>query len=174
MRDTGELYYRHNQLHNRLTYMNTSTGIAVAAAVAVALIFLFFGSSLFSLFSPNTTVLMPEQQAPQNPGTLQMTDTVVGTGAEAQVGSTVTVNYVGMFQDGTVFDASANHGQPYTFVLGQGAVIAGWDQGLIGMKAGGKRLLSIPPELGYGPNDYGPIPGNSTLIFEVEMVQVQN
>lgn len=157
--------------------MKTSTGIAVALAVIVALVFLFLGSSAFSLFGSEST---PQEQA-QGTNTmdatateLQITDTVVGTGATAENGKTVTVEYVGRFQDGTVFDASANHSPDgFSFPLGQGRVIAGWEQGLLGMKEGGTRTLVIPPALGYGPNDYGPIPGNSTLIFEVKLLKVQ-
>ena len=94
-------------------------------------------------------------------------------GAVAINGSLVTVNYVGKFQNGTVFDSSASHGQPFQFVLGEGQVIKGWDQGVVGMKVGEKKTLIVPPELGYGPNDYGPIPGNSTLIFEVELLAIK-
>ena len=99
-------------------------------------------------------------------------DQVVGTGAEAAVGNTVSVNYTGKLQNGTVFDTSVGKA-PIEFPLGGGYVIPGWDQGLVGMKVGGKRLLIIPPSLGYGSQDYGPIPGNSTLIFEVELVGVK-
>jgi FKBP-type peptidyl-prolyl cis-trans isomerase len=102
-----------------------------------------------------------------------ITDTVVGSGAEATPGKTVSVNYVGMLQDGTVFDASANHGSPITFTLGSGQVIPGWEQGIAGMKVGGKRHLVIPPDLGYGAQANGPIPANSTLVFDVELVAVQ-
>lgn len=102
-----------------------------------------------------------------------ITDTVVGTGAEAVPGAAVTVHYVGMFENGQVFDASAPRGQAFTFILGAGQVIQGWDQGVVGMKVGGKRTLVIPSDLAYGPNDYGPIPGGSTLVFEVELLDVQ-
>lgn len=150
--------------------MKTPTGIAIALAVAVSLVFLFFGPSVLNLFSFNTEPMT--QTSDQTPGTLGVSDTTVGTGAEAKVGDTVQVNYVGMLEDGTVFDASANHGGPYTFVLGAGTVIAGWDQGIVGMKEGGQRTLIIPPELGYGPNGYGPIPPNATILFQVELVKV--
>ena len=112
----------------------------------------------------------------QDNGQLQVTDEVVGTGTTAETGDTVTVNYVGSFTNGTVFDASANHPQTangFTFTLGAGNVIKGWDEGVVGMKEGGKRRLIVPPALGYGSNDYGPIPGNSTLVFEVELLKVQ-
>jgi peptidylprolyl isomerase/FKBP-type peptidyl-prolyl cis-trans isomerase FkpA len=102
------------------------------------------------------------------------TDAEVGTGATAEVGDTVTMQYVGMLTNGTVFDASANHGtEGFTFVLGAGAVIAGWDQGIVGMKEGGIRHLVIPPSQGYGAQVVGPIPANSTLIFDVQLVKVQ-
>lgn len=89
----------------------------------------------------------------------------------AQVGDTLSVKYTGKFANGKIFDATSQHGdKPIIFTLGIGQVIKGWDQGLIGMKVGEKRSLIIPPELGYGPNDYGPIPGNSTLYFDVELI----
>jgi FKBP-type peptidyl-prolyl cis-trans isomerase len=108
----------------------------------------------------------------QLPTTLTVTDEVVGTGPAAKAGDNVTVNYVGMLPDGTVFDASSKHGQSFSFPLGGGQVIPGWDQGLVGMKVGGKRKLIIPPDMAYGSRDLGVIPPNSTLIFEVELVKI--
>jgi FKBP-type peptidyl-prolyl cis-trans isomerase len=154
----------------------TGTGIAVALAVIVALGFLFLGPSLFAPLEPapleeaTVPALSPSDTSGEHS---MITDTVVGTGAEAVIGKKVTVNYVGMFEDGTVFDASERAGRPFTFTLGVDSVIQGWQQGLVGMKVGGKRHLVIPPELGYGPNDYGPIPGGSTLIFDVELLSVE-
>ncbi|HKB88470.1 MAG TPA: FKBP-type peptidyl-prolyl cis-trans isomerase [Patescibacteria group bacterium] len=100
-------------------------------------------------------------------------DEVVGTGAEAVAGKNITVNYVGTLLDGTKFDSSYDRNQPFSFDLGAGQVIQGWDQGFNGMKVGGKRKLTIPPSLGYGSMDQGPIPANSTLIFEVELLSVK-
>jgi hypothetical protein len=100
-------------------------------------------------------------------------DIVVGTGEEAVSGKIVSVNYKGQLTDGTEFDSSYKRNQPFSFTLGAGQVIAGWDQGVAGMKVGGKRKLTIPASLGYGSRDYGPIPGNSTLIFEVELLKVE-
>jgi peptidylprolyl isomerase len=121
--------------------------------------------------------LAPSAGAPQIPANvtqLMMDDQVVGTGAVAQAGDQVTVQYVGELTDGTVFDASANHGtQGFTFTLGAGQVIKGWDQGVAGMKVGGKRELVIPASLGYGAQATGPIPANSTLVFLVELINVQ-
>lgn len=114
---------------------------------------------------------MPQTQATS----LQIVDEVVGTGAEAVVGKEIMVNYVGTLTNGTKFDSSYNRNQPFKFVLGAGQVIAGWDQGFAGMKVGGKRKLTIPPELGYGSAGAGAsIPPNATLIFEVELLNVGN
>jgi FKBP-type peptidyl-prolyl cis-trans isomerase len=102
-----------------------------------------------------------------------MQDTVIGIGDEARIGDRIVVHYTGRLVDGTVFDSSLSRNEPFQFVLGAGQVIQGWEQGIVGMKVGGKRILSIPPELGYGMQDYGPIPGGSTLIFEVELLKVE-
>ncbi|MGC9968600.1 MAG: FKBP-type peptidyl-prolyl cis-trans isomerase [Minisyncoccia bacterium] len=104
---------------------------------------------------------------------LKIKDVVVGTGAEAKNGDSVTVNYVGTLDDGTKFDSSYDRKQPFTFTLGAGQVIQGWDLGVAGMKVGGKRDLTIPPELGYGANGYPPIiPANATLHFTVELLSI--
>ncbi len=96
-----------------------------------------------------------------------------GTGAEAKAGDRVTVHYTGTLSDGSKFDSSRDRGQPFSFTLGRGQVIAGWDQGLIGMKTGGQRTLSIPPEEGYGARGAGNvIPPNATLEFDVEMIRI--
>jgi len=104
---------------------------------------------------------------------LQIEDLVAGTGATAARGDTISVLYTGTFLDGRVFDASNLHGNvPFTFQLGAGQVIAGWDQGLVGMRVGGTRRLTIPPSLGYGSQQVGAIPPNSTLRFEVNLVAI--
>lgn len=104
---------------------------------------------------------------------LTMTTVKEGTGVGAVAGDTVTVNYTGMFTDGKVFDTSIGK-QPFSFQLGAHMVIAGWDEGVAGMKVGEKRHLVIPASLGYGPKDYGPIPGNSTLVFDVELLSIKH
>jgi FKBP-type peptidyl-prolyl cis-trans isomerase len=105
---------------------------------------------------------------------LQMEDLVVGTGPEAKKGQTVSVHYTGWLTDGKKFDSSKDHGQPFSFALGRGQVIQGWDDGVAGMKVGGKRKLTIPPEMGYGREGYpGAIPPNATLVFEVELLGVR-
>ena len=102
-------------------------------------------------------------------------DLVVGEGAEAQDYNKVVVNYTGSLADGSVFDSSLNPGrEPFTFTLGAGSVIKGWDLGVKGMKVGGKRKLIIPPELGYGDQGAGDvIPPGATLIFEVDLLEVE-
>lgn len=104
---------------------------------------------------------------------LQIRDIVTGTGEEAVPGATVTVHYTGWLMDGTKFDSSLDRGEPFSFPLGASRVIRGWDQGVEGMRVGGKRELIIPPELGYGARGAGGvIPPNSTLRFEVELLRV--
>ncbi|MBP7741294.1 MAG: FKBP-type peptidyl-prolyl cis-trans isomerase [Candidatus Pacebacteria bacterium] len=179
----------------------TGTGVAIALAVIVAVGLLFFGGNILAFISPKTategdpqfatttlptnstapTSMNPNDAAPQGaplptelPTTLTATDEVVGTGAVATAGTSVTVHYVGMLPDGTVFDSSKSHGQPFTFQLGAGQVIRGWDEGVAGMKVGGKRQLIIPPSMGYGSQGAGGvIPPNATLIFEVELLDVK-
>jgi len=97
----------------------------------------------------------------------------VGSGEEAQVGMVVSVHYTGKLEDGTVFDSSIPRGEPFSFTLGQGRVIKGWEQGILGMLVGETRVLTIPSELGYGANGAGElIPPDATLIFEVELLEV--
>lgn len=104
---------------------------------------------------------------------LQLEDLKVGTGAEAKAGQNVSVHYVGTLTDGSKFDSSRDRGSPFQFRLGAGQVIKGWDQGVAGMKVGGLRKLTIPPDMGYGARGFPPvIPGNSTLVFEVELLGV--
>jgi FKBP-type peptidyl-prolyl cis-trans isomerase len=100
-------------------------------------------------------------------------DVVVGTGAEVKTGDTVSVNYVGTLQNGTEFDNSYKRGEAFEFTVGEGRVIKGWDQGLLGMKVGGQRILIIPAEFAYGASQVGPIPANSTLVFAVELVSIK-
>jgi FKBP-type peptidyl-prolyl cis-trans isomerase len=106
-------------------------------------------------------------------GGLKYADIKVGDGAIAESGQPVTVHYTGWLVDGTKFDSSVDRGQPFKFTLGAGNVIRGWDEGVKGMRVGGKRKLTIPPDMGYGANGYPPvIPPNATLVFDVELLGV--
>jgi len=100
-------------------------------------------------------------------------DIVVGSGAEATSGATISVHYTGRLLNGTKFDSSLDRGAPFSFTLGVGQVIPGWDQGVQGMKVGGTRKLTIPSDLAYGETGQGPIPPNSPLLFEVELLAVE-
>lgn len=105
---------------------------------------------------------------------LVVRDEVVGTGPEAKSGDKVTVHYTGWLTDGTKFDSSLDRNRPFSFTLGANEVIAGWDQGVAGMKIGGKRKLTIPPDLGYGAAGAGDvIPANATLVFDVELLKIK-
>jgi len=119
-----------------------------------------------------------DNQVTEMPDGLKYTDTKIGDGATARAGNKVSVHYTGWLSDngakGKKFDSSFDRGQPLPFMLGAHQVIAGWEEGVSGMKVGGKRTLTIPPELGYGARGFGAvIPPNATLIFDVELVQVQ-
>ena len=109
-------------------------------------------------------------ETPTEPGIFRVEDIEVGSGAPAVAGDTLTVHYIGTFENGAVFDSSYARGEPITFRLGTGAVIRGWDQGLVGMRVGGKRRLTIPPDLAYGNQAQVGIPANSTLVFEIELI----
>ena len=121
----------------------------------------------------------PKVEVPKGgaaPTGLLYKDIKVGTGQEAAAGETVDVQYTGvLFKDGTKFDASWDRGgEPFSFSLGAGQVIPGWDQGIVGMQKGGRRLLVIPPDLGYGPQGSGPIPPDSTLVFVVDLDEIKS
>jgi FKBP-type peptidyl-prolyl cis-trans isomerase len=105
---------------------------------------------------------------------LKMEDLNIGDGAEAVAGKSVSVHYTGWLTNGTKFDSSVDRGQPFQFTLGARQVIEGWDRGVAGMKVGGKRKLTIPPEMGYGARGAGGvIPPNATLVFEVQLLAVR-
>jgi FKBP-type peptidyl-prolyl cis-trans isomerase len=128
------------------------------------------------LFMTSCSKSAPTQVS--GPGTttasgLQYWDVKAGAGAVAAPGKTVSVHYTGWLADGTKFDSSVDRHEPYQFMLGAQRVILGWDEGVAGMKVGGQRQLRIPPALGYGSRPNGPIPANSTLIFDVELLDVK-
>jgi FKBP-type peptidyl-prolyl cis-trans isomerase FkpA len=140
------------------------------SAAAAALI-------LVSLTAPSLAADGVSGKMSELPSGLKYTDTNVGTGAEAAKGHKVSVHYTGWLYNngakGAKFDSSLDRGQPFAFGLGAGQVIRGWDEGVAGMKVGGKRTLIIPPELGYGARGApGAIPPNATLMFDVELLKV--
>ena len=137
--------------------------------------------SLFALISLVACSAPAPQQTRGSVDQLTVVDSKVGTGAEAVAGMKVTVHYTGWLYDetagnkhGSQFDSSRDHGEPFSFVLGAGRVIDGWDQGVAGMRVGGKRTLLIPAALGYGARGAGDdIPPNASLVFDVELLDVQ-
>jgi FKBP-type peptidyl-prolyl cis-trans isomerase len=117
-------------------------------------------------------VKVAEEGTTTTPSGLQYRDDSVGTGPEAKAGDLVSVHYTGTLHDGKKFDSSRDRGDPFQFALGAGSVIKGWDEGVAGMKVGGRRTLIIPPELGYGSRGVGPIPPSSQLVFDVELLDI--
>ncbi len=144
--------------------MNTNKWIAVAVGIGLVA-FLLYGNTIMGIFK------QPATQNMQNTSGVAVEDLVVGQGATVEKGDTVSVHYVGTLTNGQVFDSSRDRNEPFTFTVGEGSVIKGWDEGLIGMKEGGTRRLTISPDFGYGDRAIGPIPPNSTLIFEIELLK---
>ena len=146
-----------------LSLCNALAGLAGFAAVALPLAGLAFAGNAGA----------PEAEWKKNASGLEIQELKLGEGAEAKAGATVDVHYTGWLLDGSKFDSSVDRGKPFSFHLGAGEVIRGWDEGVAGMKVGGKRKLRIPAELGYGARGAGGvIPGNATLIFDVELLGV--
>lgn len=122
----------------------------------------------------DTLLAMTDSDYVTTPSGLKYKDMVVGTGDSPKTGQMVTVHYTGTLTDGSKFDSSRDRGQPFSFPIGEGRVIKGWDEGVATMKMGGRRELVIPPELGYGARGAGGvIPPNATLIFDVELLSAQ-
>lgn len=158
---------------------NNGKGRAVAIALGVVILFLLIlGTSLgWFGFSGGETDYMNDREddVTQNenlPSGITIVEEEPGDGATAVPGKLITVHYTGTFEDGTVFDSSVQRGEPFVFLLGAGQVIEGWDRGVVGMQVGGTRTLRIAPEYAYGDMQNGPIPPNSTLIFEIELLDV--
>ena len=153
--------------------MNSKTvviGLGVVALVAL----IFVGRNLGNnSVNEQANISTAFQNMQTNPSGLQWKDVTVGTGTEVKTGSTVSVHYTGTLANGTKFDSSYDRGEPFIFTIGADQVIPGWEEGLLGMKMGGKRELVIPPALAYGSRDLGVIPSNSTLQFVVEVVVVK-
>jgi peptidylprolyl isomerase len=151
--------------------LNRNEWIAVFASVGL-MTYVFFSDPLVGLFSSNSTS-QDNQRVMNSQTSLESREVTVGTGEIAEPGDKITAHYVGVLPDGQVFDSSYERGSSVSFTLGVGQVIRGWDEGVQGMREGGKRQLKIYPEYGYGANAVGAIPPNSTLIFEVELIDVE-
>lgn len=154
------------------TSASSAASTATAKAAATATTSAAAAAAATTGNAPGIPALSAEVK--QTSSGLRYIDEVVGTGATAQRGQTVNVHYTGWLTTGQKFDSSRDRGQPFAFPLGAGRVITGWDEGVAGMKVGGKRRLIIPPALGYGAQGVpGAIPANSTLIFDVELLGAQ-
>jgi len=145
-----------------------------ARLFALFLIFAVLAIASGRAQTDNTSPTKVTGKAKKTSSGLEYWDITVGTGTTATSGKTVKVHYTGWLTDGKKFDSSVDRGQPFTFALGGGQVIKGWDEGVAGMKVGGKRQLRIPPDLGYGARGAGGgvIPPNAILIFDVELLDV--
>ena len=158
--------------------MNKTMLLIIIVGIAILGVFSYF---IFGLNSNNPSAPAKEQtKEPTNMNTspasaqgLKIEDLKVGTGSAVKSGDNIVINYKGTLTDGTKFDSSYDRGQPFETQIGVGQVIKGWDEGVVGMKVGGKRKLTIPPSMGYGNQAAGSIPPNSTLIFEVELVGIK-
>lgn len=158
--------------------MNTkSTIIGIITVLVIALIgYLIY---TYTMKNPDETQNEQQQQVAANAAStttpqVQGQEVKVGQGREAVPNTQVTVEYLGRLVDGTVFDSSQAQGKPLSFVLGSQGIIPGFQIGVRGMKEGGERIIAIPPELGYGDQQVGPIPPNSTLIFELTLIKVED
>ena len=153
--------------------MKYTKQIVIAAIILLVILVLYFQNK-FSPQNKNYSSGEQNQKEQVMENTLKIEDIEIGTGAEAESGNIVTTHYTGKLLDGTKFDSSLDRGEPFSFKLGSGQVIAGWDQGVLGMKVGGKRKLTIPSNLAYGEQGVpGAIPPNATLVFEIELLMVQ-
>lgn len=173
---------------------NELIGMFLSVAVlALILAFVRFDTQSFSIGSSETQPAAaliavdeenPNQQraladaiidgsAGANLQSLIVDDIIVGEGEEVAIGDTVSVHYIGRLQNGQEFDNSYHRGTPFVFEVGAGRVIEGWEQGLVGMKVGGQRVLVIPSDLAYGDTGAGPIPGGATLVFAIELLEIK-
>ncbi len=153
-------------------------------AISVLLVIAAFGAEVFPAQTPPRTPAPRPASARKTtpspsktvttPSGLKYVDLVIGTGPEPKAGDTVVVHYTGWLTNGKKFDSSVDRNQPFDFVLGRGQVIKGWDEGVSSMRVGGKRKLTIPPELAYGAKGFpGAIPPHATLVFEVRLLKIK-
>lgn len=152
----------------------STRGMVVSSVCAWAFVAFALGGCSKSVAEPAPSEFQPSKPAPLPPGPskLEIVDDVVGTGAEAATGDQVNVHYTGTLLSGKIFDSSRDR-EPFSFTLGKGQVIKGWDQGVVGMKVGGKRTLTIPSDLAYGEKGGGDkIPPNAALKFEIELLSI--
>ena len=151
-------------------------GVFLVALVVAVVLATTGGEDTPEAFDPNS-ISKPEVEVPEGdpPEELEIEDITEGEGTEAQPGDTLTMQYVGVnYSNGKEFDSSWEGGEPFTFQIGAGSVIPGWDEGIVGMKVGGRRQLIIPPDLGYGAEGSPPdIPPNETLVFVVDLLDVE-
>ena len=141
--------------------------------ITVIIILLVIALAFFLMMRPKElNAPTTEQNSTTNMNEVKIEVLQEGTGEPSKNGDELTVHYTGTLEDGTKFDSSVDRGTPFSFTLGAGQVIQGWEQGMLNMKVGEKRKLTIPYSLGYGENGYGPIPPKATLIFEVELLKI--
>lgn len=163
------------QLNEQQLY-RLGIGIVVLAVIAAGYFFILAPQGNRNKPTPIPSITPSASAQPTQPitgeKTVKIDDTQEGTGEAVKTGDTVTVHYTGKLTNGEKFDSSLDRNQPFSFTVGGGEVIKGWDEGLVGMKVGGKRTLTIPPEKGYGARAQGPIPANSTLIFDIELLKI--
>jgi peptidylprolyl isomerase len=151
--------------------LNKNQWIAVIVGMGI-LTYLLFSGSIMNLFNLSTLPTESSDAGAQEGGVV-IEDVVIGTGVTVESGDTLTVHYVGTLSNGRVFDSSLDRNTSYSFTLGVGSVIRGWDEGLLGMRVGGRRRLVITPEYAYGEQSVGTIPANAILLFEIELLDAQ-
>jgi hypothetical protein len=168
---------------NRIEMMGI-LGSIIVMALALYILNERSGGAFITDKSPATVILSDDEKLYDvlgdsidqrgNVTNMIVDDISLGLGDEAKSGDTVTVHYIGTLKNGTQFDNSYLKGEPLTLTLGEGKVIAGWEEGIVGMKEGGERILIVPPEKGYGNVPVGPIPSGSTLVFAIELLEILN
>ncbi len=163
-------------VYNMVVIIRLSKGCMRSIIIAV-IIFIFLVGGAFLIRSQEVSSPiesdLSEEGVVAESADLEIVDTEEGIGEPVTLGDQVAVHYEGRLEDGTVFDSSFDRGEPFRFTVGAGSVIEGWEEGLLGMKEGGSRELVIPPEMGYGPRTVGMIPPNSTLIFDIELLEIE-